>query len=79
MKASEFFLCKALGEDICNLLICRAILQNNGHVMHQLPDVVHVNLYFFGPLPGNWICGDLNSTLIATKYDCGQSTTNLKL
>ena len=47
--------------------------------MHQLPDVVHVYLNMFGPLPGNWISGDIDSTLIVKKYDFGQSTTNLKL
>ena len=48
--------------------------------MHQLSDVVHiVYLYMFGPLPSNWIYGDLNSTFIVTKYDCGHITTNLKL
>ena len=57
----------------------RAVLQNNGPVMHQLLDVVHVYLNMFGPLTGNWICGDINSTFIVTKYDCVQSTTNLKL
>ena len=44
MEVSEIFLCKFLGEDICNLLIYREVLQNNGPVMHQLPNVVHVNL-----------------------------------
>ena len=47
--------------------------------MHYLSDVVHVNLYMFGPLPGNWICGYLNSTLVFTKEDSGQSTTKIKL
>ena len=55
------------------------VLQNYGLVMHHLPDVVHVNIYVFGPLPSNWIFARINSTLIVTKYDCGQSTTNLKL
>ena len=53
MEVSEIFLNKVLGEDIYNLLICRVVLQNNGPVMHQLPDVVHVNLNMFGPLPLN--------------------------
>ena len=79
MEVSELILSKSLGEYVCNLLICRAILQNNGHVMHQIPDVVHVYLNMFGPLHGNWICGDPNSTLIVTKYDFGKSNTNLKL
>ena len=79
MKVSELFLYKYLGEYICNLLICRAVLQNYGPIMHQLPDVVHVYLDMFGPLSGNRIHGNINSTLIVTKYDRGQSTTNLKL
>ena len=79
MEISENFLCKALSEDICNLLICRAVLQNYGPVMHQLPDVVHVNLYVFGPLPGKWIYGGINSTLIVTKYDSEKITTKTKL
>ena len=53
MDVSEIFLCKSLGEDIYNFLICRPVLQNNGHVMHQLSDVVHVYLNMFGPLPRN--------------------------
>ena len=79
MEVSKKFLCKALGEDICNLLICRAVLQNYGPAMHQLSDVVHVNLYLLSIFPSNWICGDIISTFIVTKYDFGQSTTNLKL
>ena len=47
--------------------------------MHQLPDVVHVYLNMFGPLPSNGIYGDLNSSLTVSKYDCGKSTTNIKL
>ena len=78
MEVSEIFLYKSLGEYIYNILIYRAVLQNNGLVMHQIPDVVHVYLNMFGHLLGNWICGDLNSALIVTKYDCGKSTTNLK-
>ena len=53
MKVSEIFLSKFIGEDICNLLICMAIFQNNGPIMHQLLDVVHVNLNMFGPIPLN--------------------------
>ena len=79
MEVSELFLNKVLGENICNLLIYRAVLQNNGPVIHQLPDVVHVYINMFGPLFGNWICVDISSTLIVTKYDYGQSTTNTKL
>ena len=55
MEVSELFLSKFLGENICNLLIFRVILQNNCLVMHQLPDVVHVDLNMFGPLSLNWI------------------------
>ena len=55
MEVSEIFLSKCFGENIYNLLICREILQNNCLVMHQLPDVVHVDLNMFGPLPLNWI------------------------
>ena len=79
MEVSEIFLYKSLGQDIYNLSICRAVLQNYGILMHYLPNVVHVNLYVFGLLPSKSICGYLNRTLIVTKYDCGQSTTNLKL
>ena len=50
MKVSELFLSKSLHENICNLLICGAILQNNCPVMHKLPDVVHVDLNVFGSL-----------------------------
>ena len=50
-----------------------------GPVMHQFSDIVHVYLYMFGPLPGNWICRDIYSTLGVTKYDCGQRTNNPKL
>ena len=78
-KVTVLFLSKVLGEDIYNLLICKEILQNNGPVMHQLPDVVHVYLNMFGPLLGKWICGGLHSTLIVTKYDHGQRTNNIKL
>ena len=79
MEVSEIFLCKSLGEDIYNLLIYRVVLQNYCPVMYQLPDAVHVNLYVFGPLLGNWIYGDLDRTLVVTKYDCGQIITNPKL
>ena len=71
MEVSELFLSKYLGENICNLLICKAVLQNNCHVMHQLPDIVHVDLYILDPLPGKWICGYINSTFIVTKEDNG--------
>ena len=53
MEVSENFLYKYLGEDICNMLIYREVLQNNGPVMHRLPNVVHVDLNMFGPLPLN--------------------------
>ena len=79
MEVSEIFLCKSLGEHICNLVIYMVVLQNYGPVMHQLPNVVHVNLYMFGPLPSNWIYGDLKSTFIVTKYDTRQSNTKIKL
>ena len=55
MEVSELFISKVLGENICNLLICGAVLQNNCLVMHQLPDVVHMDLNMFGPLPLKWI------------------------
>ena len=61
------------------MLIYRAVLQNYGPVMHQLPGVVHVNLYVLGPLPGNWICGYINGTLIVTKEDSGKGNTKIKL
>ena len=32
------------------MLISQEILQNNGPVMHQLPNVVHVYLNMFGPM-----------------------------
>ena len=79
MEVSEIFLSKFLGEDICNLHICRVVLQNNGLVMHQLVDVVHMYLNMFGPLLLKWISGYLYITLVVTKYYCGQITTNLKL
>ena len=79
MKVSEIFLSKVLGEDICNLLICREVFKKNGLAMHQLPNVVHVNLNMFGNIPLKWICGYLDSTLVVMKYYCGQRTTNLKL
>ena len=47
--------------------------------MHQLSDVVHVYLYMFGPLPDNWIYGDINITLIVTKEESGKSNTEVKL
>ena len=71
MEVTEFFLCKSLGEDIYNLLIFRELLQNNGPIMHQIPYVVHVHLNMFGAFPGDWICANINSTLIVTKYDYG--------
>ena len=55
MEVSELFLIKLLGENIYNLLICGAVLQNNYPTMNQLPDVVHVDLNMFGTLPLNWI------------------------
>ena len=55
MEVGELFLSKYLSENICNLLIRRAVLQNYCPVMHQLPNVVHVDLNMFGPLPLNWI------------------------
>ena len=61
------------------MLICGTVLQKKCFVMHKLSDVVHVNLYMFGPLPGNWIHGYLNSTLVVTKEKSGQSNTKIKL
>ena len=68
-----------LGEDVYNLLISQAVLQNDGHVMHLLRDIVHVYLYMLGHLSGNWICGYLNRNLIVTKEDSGHSTTKIEL
>ena len=53
MEVSELILWKYVGEDVCNMLIGRAVLQNDGPVMRQFPDIVHVYLYMLGPLPGN--------------------------
>ena len=47
--------------------------------MHWLLDIVHVDLYMLGPLPGNWIYGYINITLVVTKEDSGQITTKIKL
>ena len=52
---NEFFLSKFLGEYICNLLICVVVLQNNCPFMHQLPDVVHMDLNVFVSLSLNRI------------------------
>ena len=55
MEVRELLLSEALGENVCNLLICGAILQNNWFVMHKLSDVVHVDIDVFGSLSLNWI------------------------
>ena len=61
------------------MLISREVLHNDGPVMHWLPDMVHMDLYMLGPLPGNWIYGYINITLIVTKEEIRQITTNIKL
>ena len=53
MELSEIILWKYLGEDVCNILISREVLQNDGPVMHQFPDIVHMYIYMLGPLPSN--------------------------
>ena len=36
----------------------------NGAIMHELSDVVHMDLNVFGSLSLNWIIADSNGTLI---------------
>ena len=49
------------------MLINREVLKNDGLVMHQFPDIVHVYIYMLGPLLSNWIFRDINITLIFKK------------
>ena len=79
MEVSELLLNEAVGENVCNLLICGAILQNHCLVMHKFFDVVHVDLDVFGSLSLNRICRDLDSTLIVTKNDSRICATNVEL
>ena len=79
MEVSEIILWKYLGEDVYNLLISRAVLKNDGPVIHQFPIIVHVYLSMLGPLFDNWIYGYINSPMFVTKEDSGESTTKIKL
>ena len=51
----ELALSEGFGEDISNLLKSLTIVKVNDMTMDELPDVVHVDLYVFGPLMMNWI------------------------
>ena len=55
------------------------ILQYNGYVMHEISDVVNVDLDMLGPLSLNLIFQDIYSTLIVTKNDSRSGATNIKL
>ena len=46
----EFALIEGFGEDITNLLESQTIAKVNDMTMDELLDVVHVDLYVFGPL-----------------------------
>ena len=67
MEVRELLLSEVVGENVCNLLIYGAILQNNCSVMHKFSDVVHVAMDVFGSLSINHICCNLDSTFIVTK------------
>ena len=69
MEVSELLLSEVLGENVCNFLICGAVLQNNCSIMHKLFDVVHMDLDVFGYLSLNQICLYIDITLIFTKND----------
>ena len=69
MERSELFLSNVLRENICNLLICGEILQNNCSVMHKFSNVVHADLDVLGSLSLNQICRDLDIPLNFTKND----------
>ena len=56
-----------------------AILQYNGYVMHEISDLVNVDLDMLGPLSMNLIFQDIYSTLIVTKNDSRSGATNIKL
>ncbi len=49
----ELALSEGFVEDIINLLGSQTIAKVNDVTMDELPDVVHVDLYVFGPLMMN--------------------------
>lgn len=54
-QMKELALSEGFGEDISNLLRSRTIAKVNDMTMDELSDVVHVDLYVFGPLMMNQI------------------------
>ena len=57
---------KSLSKSICNLILCRTVVQCDGSVMHQFPNVVHVNFYVLSPMLLNMITRDIDYTLVVT-------------
>jgi len=46
-------LSEGFGEDVCNLLCCRTIVQIDDLLLNQLPEKMHVDFDVFGPLMMN--------------------------
>jgi hypothetical protein len=62
-------LSKCLGEDVYSLFSEWTVLQIDDPVMHQLSDVMHMDLDVFGSLLQHRAFAKLESTLIVTPND----------
>ena len=70
-EISKGILTKKFGEYVCYLLWICTVKYINGTIMHNLPDILHMDLNVLGSLYLNWIIRDLNGAFIFTTYDNG--------
>ena len=60
---------KALGEDVCHLLLCADVDQVDVARQDSLLNVVVVDLYMFGPSMEHWVPSKLYATKVVAMDD----------
>ena len=56
-----------LGHNVCNLLICRYVLESNNSSLHHVLDEGISDLNMLRPVMENWIFRKIDTTLIITR------------
>ena len=60
---------QGLGENICNLIICRNVLKLNDPSLNPISDEVVSDLYVLRPVMENWILKEFDTTRIIAVND----------
>ena len=69
-KEDELSLDQGLGENVCQLLLCRNILNLNCSLLHYVPDEMVSNLNMLRPVVRHWILREFDATLVITVDHC---------